>query len=364
MKIVLATNYSLPSIGGCEMIVHQIAKRMVKDFSHECLVLSFSAKNQVIDGVKYEKISNMTDLLSKIYKFKANHLFIYSDEFKLLENVFDCIRYKIHCSVSLATVGMKQMFRSNKILNKFLNKKDLIGTIVHSKKYYDYEKLKLHQVNPVVIPNAVDLDEFDNNKEVFNRPDCKYFIICVANFFPGKGQEFLPTIQAYIPKISQDIKIGVFHTTPVNGNVKMYEESTLQKIKSKYVLSYANTPRDQLISAYHEADLCVFPTQKEVSPVVFLEAMAAKKPWVALPVGNVPELKGGAIVSDYKKNNEGYFVYTKNTHKMFADYIYTLLTDKKVYKKMSEEGRDHVVKHHNWSIVAKKYNDFFVGEFK
>jgi L-malate glycosyltransferase len=66
--------------------------------------------------------------------------------------------------------------------------------------------------------------------------------------------------------------------------------------KAVYVL--AGLPRQDVLAAYADADLFVFGSRVECSPLVIIEAMASGTPFISTPVGNVPDMPGGVIVRD------------------------------------------------------------------
>ena len=76
---------------------------------------------------------------------------------------------------------------------------------------------------------------------------------------------------------------------------------------SKKVL-LIDLPRDQLIQAYMSADLFVFPSHLEYSPLVLFESAAAGTPFLSSEAGNAAELTKwfhGGFVFNSPKNSEG-----------------------------------------------------------
>ena len=100
-------------------------------------------------------------------------------------------------------------------------------------------------------------------------------------------------------------------------------------------------PRDDTIQAFMEADIFAFPSQVEVAPLVALEAMASKIPWVSLNVGNMKQLKGGFIVEGMKKMG-GRLLYNSNMYEEFSQYLDDLLINEDLRREKSEENLNRV----------------------
>ena len=65
--------------------------------------------------------------------------------------------------------------------------------------------------------------------------------------------------------------------------------------------------RKETVAAYHEADLFLFPSNVECSPIVLFEAMASRTPFLSTDAGNAREIvewtHGGAILPTIKDGN-------------------------------------------------------------
>ena len=73
----------------------------------------------------------------------------------------------------------------------------------------------------------------------------------------------------------------------------------------------ADPPRDQVVEAYWDADLFVFCSMVECSPLVLFEAMAAGLPFVSLDVGNAAEIaawSGAGVIVESARRDDGLVV--------------------------------------------------------
>jgi glycosyltransferase involved in cell wall biosynthesis len=112
--------------------------------------------------------------------------------------------------------------------------------------------------------------------------------------------------------------------------------------KTVYIL--AGLPRRDVLAAYGDADLFVFGSRVECSPLVIIEAMASGTPFVSTPVGNVPELPGGVIV--------------RNAVEM-ATVIDRLAQKGEAWRELSAAGRAAWEKEFTWDHVIDEYERLY-----
>jgi len=367
MKLVVCANHSWPHCGGTERVIQQIAEAMVNR-GMESHILSRSLNSQIEkNGVVLSGCGpGPSHFLQKISIIDPDVLLIYSDYFKFWPTVLNEVD-KFDFKTILVPVGMNSTISDQALLNKFLSKKDKIDIITHSNNYQDYKLCKKHNIPVVIIPNGVDLNEFDEDNydaEYFRKKygiTSKYIILCVSNFFPGKGQEFMIEILNRIKSEIEDF-VAVFVCSSVN-----YRFAHFLMKKFKADIKRSNLPykilidisREDVIQAFYAADVFAFPSQKEVAPLVLLETMAAKTPWVSLPVGNASVLKGGIIIDSCSKDQRGNYCFNSKTYEDFASGLMMLLLDNDKNIQLSDDGYEMIENKLNWSIIAEKYYELF-----
>lgn len=367
-KIIIGVNHSYPdSTGGCERVVYQIASGLQKKYNYECFILSNSCKfPQKYNGVYVAPCPMVADdFFNKINSFNADHFFIYSDVFHQWPFIVQNPE-KINCKKSVALVGMNCMLSNQFLFNHFKRKcNEHFGVVVHSKNYQDYKICVGNSIPAVIIPNFVDMDEFiftdkNNFREKYNIKE-NNIILCVSNFFPGKGQEFLVPIFNNIQKKGHDFIVVFISSTTQWAAIEQYKKMASRKINgSSFKSLFLNDiSREDVVSAFKESDLFVFPSQKEVSPIVILEAMASRTPWVAMNVGNLEELSGGLLINNEKKDNNGFLRYDDSVYNMFVENIDTLLLDRGLGVKLGKEGLDMISSKYSLNSVLEKYDKFF-----
>jgi glycosyltransferase involved in cell wall biosynthesis len=172
--------------------------------------------------------------------------------------------------------------------------------IYHSDNYRDKKFGDKHNIqNFSVIGNGTSDREFQEPKKGFRSEygiNTSHMLLCVSNFSPGKNQEMV--LNAY-QKASMPDSTLVFIGSEFNEHSKRLQ--TLWKCQNGNVRYLASVPREKVISAYHEADLFLFGSVVECFPLVILEAMASRTPFISNDVGCVAQLPGGIIVNSVEE---------------------------------------------------------------
>lgn len=362
MRIVLCVNHSYPHTGGAEKVVKQISEAMSVEYGHDVSVLSCSVtKNFSHNGVKYISCSRDSNAyLSSLKKLNPDHTHVYSDCFfhwqTLIQNVDS-----IQGTKSIALVGMNAMRDNERILKSFLPVKDKFFVITHSDNYIDAQKCRAKNISHRVIPNGVELDEFDNTD--LDIEERENIILSVANFFPGKGQDHLAHIANLLIEKRSDYKI-VYVYSSVNFAFSNILERKTRQILSGYKGEcefVKDIDRDKVVKYFKKAKLFAFTSQKEVAPLVLLEAQAAKTPWLSLPVGNAQELEGGIVIPHAGLDSKGYCRLSADVYQEYVNNISNLLDNKSLYKDLSDRGRKQIEEIYNWSNITQLYNEVFTS---
>ncbi|MES2906965.1 MAG: glycosyltransferase family 4 protein [Pseudomonadota bacterium] len=122
-----------------------------------------------------------------------------------------------------------------------------------------------------------------------------------------------------------------------------------------------NLPRPQVVQAFLHADLFVFASHVEYSPIVLFEAAAAATPFLTVPAGNAEEIIAktrGGILCPADKDRFGYVRVDINT---LAHHMETLMQDDELCTKLGEAGRKAFQEKYNWAQIAKDYERVLTG---
>jgi glycosyltransferase involved in cell wall biosynthesis len=114
-------------------------------------------------------------------------------------------------------------------------------------------------------------------------------------------------------------------------------------------------PRADLIQAYLAADLFVFASHVEYSPLVLFEAAAAGTPFITSNAGNAKEIMhwlGGGFMMNDAANPEGFRLIDPQ---VLADEIAALMNQKSLLEKTGKQLKASWQKDYTWDVIAQKY---------
>tara|TARA_Y100000310_G_C20700493_1_gene829309 strand:- start:1337 stop:2488 length:1152 start_codon:yes stop_codon:yes gene_type:complete len=374
MNITIAANHTHFHIGGTEAVLKAIADSMANDFHHNVNVLGCSVTKAFEDNnVKYHHCSrDYLTFIKHVHSLGTEHLFIYSDYFYNWPGVLENAR-NLKFGKSIALVGANALRGSEGLRKKFQASHQHFNVITHSDNYKDYQECERMNVPVTVIPNGVDLDEFDTVRSHKMGFRTKYdiyeegvkIILCVSNFFPGKGQEYLVKVLDKLKSQRNDF-IAVFVSATVNFKpaqiLAQRCQSELKRLKIPHKF-LTDIPREDVVAAFNEAAVFAFPSQKEVAPIVLLECGAAMLPWIAMPVGNVRQLKGGLMIPHNAYDGYGFARYGEMSYKMFLqhlnDFLDNCLFDCDFHHDHAYAGYEFVKENHNWKKIMPVYDEIF-----
>ena len=114
-------------------------------------------------------------------------------------------------------------------------------------------------------------------------------------------------------------------------------------------------PRADLIQAYLAADLFVFASHVEYSPLVLFEAAAAGTPFITSNAGNAKEIMqwlGGGFMMNDAANPEGFRMIDPQ---VLADEIAALMNQKSLLEKTGKKLKASWQKDYTWDVIAQRY---------
>lgn len=118
-------------------------------------------------------------------------------------------------------------------------------------------------------------------------------------------------------------------------------------------------PRPDLIQAYMTADLFVFASHVEYSPLVLFESAAAGTPFLTVPVGNAEEIAcwtGGGVVCPAGRDAKG---YTRVDPSELARFMSRLIHDEPLRKTLGATGRRNWREKFTWDAISREYEGVF-----
>lgn len=368
LNIVHTVQFYNPHLGGAELVVQTISEELVKK-GHKVTVLTSKNENRdfnnlngvdIVDfdiggslsnGLRGSDIAKYQDyLVNTEYDLIMNYAaqqWATDLTFSVMGRLLDRKKILAPCgysALSNATTIRWPAFKEyfNFVLPSVLPHYN--ACIYHSGLYQDYQYAKnLGLKNDIVIPNGVFEEEFSGESEIDFRDvynvKTKFMGLCVANYLQDKGQE---RVLDCVRKMNRDDFTMVFI-----GKEGDQLDNLKKRAEGLNVKFCVNIERAHTLAAYFAADIFLFGSHIEASPLVIIEAKASRTPFVSVDCGNVKEWKGG-IVCDPDE---------------MADNVFMLLADDIKRQQLADEGWQEWKDRLTWKAVVDKYEELYLRVF-
>lgn len=400
ISILLCCEYYTPSVGGVQEVMRQIAERLVSFGFCVTVVTSVDSRRPrycVINGVSvysFDVAGNSVrglrgevgDYQSHLLKGDYDSILINAAQQWTFDASVDVLArlnsrlFFIPCGFS--SLGKASYRHYYQQMPRWL---DLFDGLIFATEYYqDYIfAAKYSQTRRVIIPNGVDEREFQGNcsddiRELLSIPVAADLLLSVGSLLRSKGH--WETLHAYAKAELTSPSVLV-----INGNAPhqsvwlLFLKTIINSFRCRFPLSLhlwflgsslkrqskrviiVDLPRRQVVSLFKEADLFVFPSHVEYSPLVLFEAAASGTPFVASQAGNSSEIatQTGAGCTLRPVSSESSRVCISE----LASTISTLMQNRKVLTGMSRQGREAIVTRQLcWADLAKRYAALLTNE--
>ncbi|MBW2301676.1 MAG: glycosyltransferase family 4 protein [Deltaproteobacteria bacterium] len=224
---------------------------------------------------------------------------------------------------------------------------------VNSKATQDLVRKISNRDDIEIIPMGVDVDLFENVKRNKRRtkrlPRERKTVLFVGRLIEVKGVEYLIRAVPKILAIHPDLELLIIGSGPEKSRlVKLAEILNVQDS----VVFKKEIPQEELPDYYCVADVVVLPSihtrkgETEGLGVVLLEAMACGVPVVGSNVGGIPDI--------IKHGETGLLAAEKDPEDL-ADKILKLVDDKRLRKRVIENGLKLVRENFSWDVIAEKF---------
>jgi glycosyltransferase involved in cell wall biosynthesis len=335
--------------GGATTCVIYLSKEL-SNMGHEVTVSNRREKTKIVDNVFYKSISEVS---------KENYdIWINSRTPELFSD--GCINAKM------------KIFWNHDLYSKDLAKyhKDYNWLICVSEWHLNWVDSKYNwrgKVPGKYIYNGTDLSKFSTNK-ITKYPETNFNIWTPVSkkgldVFLGMWDELnekitLRTGKKLITDIYGDYLMWGY-TINENNSVSKGIYLDLYNNKYKNIRYHGNTDQIKLAKAYLKSDIFIYSSDfKETFGINSLDAMASGTPQIYCKYGALPEIVGDAgICIDIKMRDD-----LKNVREEFKNAVIensiNLLTDKKLYNKLKDNGLKRA-KQFDWYKIAKKWENLF-----
>lgn len=385
MKILIISPSFLPIVGGTEVAIYEISKRLVQR-GHDVTILTpkyLKYKNsktcEKLNAVQIYRYP----ISSYMYRFSALTRYI-NIQLRALKKIIELDRnenFDIFHQLHLFALGgpavlAKKYLRKPLVttligwdtydpinpvpsflypyLAQVMNKSDVVTSLSqesakHARKQGCRKKIK-------IIPLGVDVTRFNPHidgsmeRKILGIKDDEIMVLSVQRLVRRKRVDCLINAVPEVIKKHPNIRFVIIGGGP--------EKERLIKLARKLKISNNISFLDftflthELARYYSASDIFVLHSLYEGFGIVLIEASACGKPVISTRVGSIPE-----VVDDGKT---GLLVKPENPIHL-ASAILKLVNDEELRKSMGKEGRMKVEREYDWNIVIKKYLKMYNG---
>ena len=118
-------------------------------------------------------------------------------------------------------------------------------------------------------------------------------------------------------------------------------------------------PRVEVVAAYKAADLFVFGSNIEYSPIVLYEALASHTPFISLACGNAAEIaswSGGGVIAPTIQKDQG---FVDGDPAVFAALVDELLADTPRLAALADAGHKSWLERFTWEKIVLEYEALY-----
>ncbi len=402
MRILHTVKQYHPSSGGMYEVVRQLSKNLAR-FGHDITI----ATTKLPAGYKPDcgkiKIKEfaisgnfVVGLKGEVKKYQD---FLINSDFDIIINfaaqqpmtdamlpILDKIKAKkVFVPTGFSAFYMPEYKKYFENMKTWMKKYDM--NVFLSNDYRDTNFARKNGIkNITIIPNGASKEEFlmppniDIRKKLSITRDA-FFILHVGSHTKQKGHKEAIKIFSQA-KINNAVFLIVGNPGACLKNCKKQEEklnksTNYKKYNKRLIIKHLT--RKETIAAYVEANLFLFPSNTECSPIVLFECMASKTPFLTTDVGNAKEIiewsGAGKLLPTIKKDSldpllisifKKYIKITLNSvnHKRefsiakikkSALILEQLYNNKEELNTMAKNGYQAWLNKFNWEKIAKKY---------
>jgi len=381
MKILHTVEFYEPSHGGMQEVVKQISERLVQK-GHSVTVATSTHPARMfstLNGVTIKEFDISGNLVNG-YRgdTSAYQQFLLNSDFDVIVN-FAAQQWatdlmlpllprikakKVSVPTGFSGLQSPRYHRYFEDMKTWMQQYDV--NVFHSTTYQDILFARENGIaNIAVIPNASSREEFEeihdiDIKKILSIPKNHFLVILVGSHDGRKGHAEAIEIfrRAQIKNATLVITGSVF-------SQRCYWACKCKEFLFRFnngskSLIVTSLPRPQIVELYKAADLFMFPTTWECSPLVLFEAMAAKTPFLVTDAGNSPEIiewtHGGLLLPTQKDKNG----FSHPEIQSSAELLQKVANDTNMRTEMQESGYRAWRDRFTWENIAEQYEHLYL----
>lgn len=386
MRILHTVEFYHPSVGGMQEVVKQLSERLV-ELGHDVTVATTrlpERKDKIINGVKIEEFNVKGNMVRKVTgEVESYQKFLLEKDFDVITN-FAAQQWATDGMIAmLDKIKSKKVFVPTGFSGRYLSEykeyfesmkvwmKEYDMNIFLSNNYRDINFARENGIkNIVIIPNGAGEDEFLSKVEIdvkqkLNIPKNYFIILHVGSHTGIKGHREAIRIfekakikNAAFVIIGNSFGGGCAKACAIMRRIFKFHPKRFFDHK---ILIITFLSRKETVSAYKAADLFLFASNIECSPLVLFECMASKTPFLTVDVGNSSEIiewsKSGKLLPT-KKDSKGRSIADITGSARILEELYH---DSSLREKMMESGFKAWQERFTWEKIARDYETLYLS---
>lgn len=367
LEILFLIQRFLPSIGGAENHLFQLAKHLSRNCKISVLTFGSETSSYTVDGINVEAYNgleikwgsgftvlswNMVNDLIKVHPdiiHAHTYGFAHTDLASLIGNIRGIpVVITTHYDRSEVTSIGKGILRTlydNLIGRLTLNLATHIITATSYEKALLTSKFSVEDKKVSIIPNGVENSKFrdlPSSGPLISKYQLRgsRVVLFVGRVERKKGLHFLleaaPRIKARIPNVK-------FLLVGPDWGYRAELESLASRLGIRdQVIFTGELDEQELLRAYGLCELVILPSLGEATGLTILEAMAAEKPVVA---SRLP------TIAEFVKNGRDGLLFEPGDIKMLEDSVVMVMNNQELKQRLIENGR-RIARQRDWSRIA------------
>ncbi len=381
MKILHTVESYYPAPGGMAEVVRQISERLAR-MGHSITVATsaHAARNELnLNGVTIIPFSISGAMTRSIQGEIANYQsFLLNGDFDVIVNfaaqhwatdLMLPLLGQISARKIFVPTGFSGLFQTEyqdyyKQMPEWMRQYD--ANIFLSETYRDRQFARQHNIsNCFLISNGASEEEFLSKPEtdirnILGIDKDELLVLHVGSHTGLKGHYEAINIFKQ-SRLKNAVLLIIGNALEQGGCMKSCQRqewlsrfSPLQQMRKKRVM-IMELSRKETVAAYQAADLFLFPSRIECSPIVLFECAASKTPFLATPAGNTQEIiewmGGGMLLPSQQNANGEVQAHISTSARMLED----VASNPVRRRAMSDKAFSAWKQKFTWAQIAREY---------
>jgi glycosyltransferase involved in cell wall biosynthesis len=383
MRLLLTSEFYAPSVGGAQEVTRQVAERLAAR-GHDVTVATTALPERtdpVINGVHVAGFhvagNGRLGVTGEVERYRR---FVRDGGFDLVFN------YAAQQWTTDALLPVLQEIPARKILapcgfsglpdpgwhDYFSRLPSLLAgydhLVLHSEGYRDAQFLRRHGIDAwSVIANGADEREFSNlpargtARDWLGLPSHEPVLLTVGSHTGQKGHlESIGAVRALATAKATLLLVGnTVHGRGCLWSCRARSAELRIRSRGRKRVMIRDLDREHRLRAFAAADLFVFASNIECSPLVLFESVAAGLPFVSADVGNAGEIASWTNGGEVVPSNVDESALVRLDPLELAVRVDALLAEPERMRRMGRAGREVWQSRYTWEALSRDYEELF-----